>query len=224
MKDVVLIKGNKYGLTIILDEVADFTIIKETLFKKINDAKKFFGQAKVSITFQGRELSDAEQKMLVDIIQEASDLEIICIIDETTEEEIEPKEIMKKTEKIVSLNTAVFHRGTLRSGQELAVDSSIIIMGDVNPGAKVTAKGNIIVIGSLKGYAHAGKGGEESAFVVALDMKPTQIRIGKYIARSPDKFEKVKTEPKIAFLENKQIFIEDINNDIYKELQLINYN
>lgn len=224
MKDVVLIKGNKYGLTIILDEIVDFAVIKETLFKKINDAKKFFGQAKVSITFQGRNLTDDEQKTLVNIIHEASDLEIICIIDEANENLIEPKEFIKKTEKSISWNTAVFHRGTLRSGQEIVVDSSVIILGDVNPGAKVTAKGNIIIIGSLKGYVHAGKGGEKSAFVVALDMKPTQIRIGKVIARSPDKFEKIKTEPKIAFIENNQIFIEDINNDIYKELQLINYN
>ena len=223
MKDVVLIKGNQYGLTVIIDDLVDLNIIKEALFQKISDAKKFFGKSKVSITFQGRDLLDDEQKELVEIIQEASDLEVICILDENSKEDLNSKEILKKNEKVLSLNTAVFHRGTLRSGQELTVETSIIIMGDVNPGAKVTARGNIVVIGSLKGNAHAGKGGEESAFVVALDMKPTQIRIGKYIARSPDKFDKEKTEPKIAFLENKQIFIEDINNDIYKELQLTNY-
>jgi septum site-determining protein MinC len=223
MKDVVLIKGNQYGLTIILDKIVDFVIIKKALYKKINEAKKFFGQAKVSITFKGRDLTDDEQKILVNIIGEASDLEVICIIDDT-EKDLSASKLIRQKEKIVSLNTAIFHRGTLRSGQEIIVDSSIIIMGDVNPGAKVIAKGNVIVVGSLKGYAHAGENGEKSAFVVALDMKPTQIRIGKVIARSPDKFEKAKTEPKIAFLENNQIFIEDINNDIYNELKLINYN
>ena len=51
MKDAVLIKGNRYGLTIILDEIQDFLVIKEALYNKLNDSKKFFGKGKVTITF-----------------------------------------------------------------------------------------------------------------------------------------------------------------------------
>ncbi len=117
---------------------------------------------------------------------------------------------------------AIFHQGTLRSGQELNVDSGIVIIGDVNPGAKVTAQGNIIVIGSLKGYAHAGCGGVDDACVFALNMQPTQIRISRVIARSPDKFSNEPTKPQLAFLEDNRIVIDEIHNSLYKDFTMLN--
>lgn len=79
-----------------------------------------------------------------------------------------------------------FYRGTLRSGQSLESDGSVVVVGDVNPGASVSAKGNVVVLGCAKGYLSAGSGGDDHAFVAALDMQPMQIRIGKHIARSAD--------------------------------------
>lgn len=77
-----------------------------------------------------------------------------------------------------------FYRGTLRSGQSLESDASVVVVGDVNPGASVCAKGNVVVLGCAKGYLSAGCDGDDHAFVAALDMQPMQIRIGKHIARS----------------------------------------
>ena len=62
-----------------------------------------------------------------------------------------------------------------------------MIIGDVNPGAKIIAKGNIVILGSLKGNAYAGAAGDESCFVTALDMDPVQIKIGNVIGRSADR-------------------------------------
>lgn len=59
----------------------------------------------------------------------------------------------------VADNTGEFYKGTLRSGQVLKCDTSIVIIGDVNPGAKIIAKGNIVILGSLKGNAYAGAAG-----------------------------------------------------------------
>ena len=68
----------------------------------------------------------------------------------------------------------------------LETESSVVILGDVNPGGKVVACGNVIVLGSLKGNIFAGASGNENAFVVALDMDPMQIKIADIIARSSD--------------------------------------
>jgi septum site-determining protein MinC len=61
-----------------------------------------------------------------------------------------------------------------------------VICGDVNPGAEVIATGDIIVFGTLRGVAHAGAAGDEDCQIIAINLRPTQIRIAGYIARSPD--------------------------------------
>src|SRR3990172_9923070 len=77
-------------------------------------------------------------------------------------------------------------RRTLRSGQALRHPGSIAVIGDVNPGAEIIAGGNIVVWGRLRGTVHAGALGDENAVVCALDLAPTQLRIGGRITRSPD--------------------------------------
>jgi len=70
----------------------------------------------------------------------------------------------------------------LRSGQLVEHNGDILVLGDVNEGAKVIAAGNIVVMGNLKGYAHAGAIGDDNAVVVAKKMIPQQLRIGHHIA------------------------------------------
>jgi septum site-determining protein MinC len=221
MSDCILIKGNKYGLTIILDENATFDLLKETLGKKISDAKKFFKNAKVAISFKGRVLSDKEQQELIHIITSSSDMEIICIMDDESDNKQISEEISKKDLMDVNDQMAIFHRGTLRSGQQLKVDHSIIIMGDVNPGAKVIAKGNVIILGSLKGTVDAKQYNNQYPFVVALSMNPMQLRIGNIMGRSPDNNYSLADQTQIAYVQDGRICIEALNKDIYKELENI---
>ena len=84
-----------------------------------------------------------------------------------------------------SRRTLSIHR-TLRSGNIVRFDGDIYIFGDVNPGAHVAATGNLVVLGALKGMAHAGAAGEEDAIILAHVMQPTQLRIGRKIAVVPD--------------------------------------
>ena len=112
-----------------------------------------------------------------------------------------------------------FYKGTLRSGQVLESDSSIIILGDVNPGAKILSAGNVVVLGSLKGTVYAGIKGNPNAFVVALEMHPVQIKIGDIIARCADKPKKLSTpETKIAYVDGKNIYIEPLNREVLNDL------
>ena len=78
------------------------------------------------------------------------------------------------------------HQGTLRAGDVLETDASLLVLGDVNPGARVSAAGHVLVWGTLRGVAHAGNAGDAKARIVALQLRPLQLRIADCIARGPD--------------------------------------
>jgi len=78
------------------------------------------------------------------------------------------------------------HRGTLRAGDHLQVEGSLLVLGDVNPGARVSAGGDVRVWGRLRGVAHAGCQGDERARIVALQLRPLQLRIAGAVARGPE--------------------------------------
>ncbi len=78
------------------------------------------------------------------------------------------------------------HRGTLRSGDHLQVEGSLLVLGDVNPGARVSAGGDVRVWGRLRGIAHAGQAGNTAARIVALQLRPLQLRIADAVARGPE--------------------------------------
>ena len=99
--------------------------------------------------------------------------------DDADEESIELK---NEAETLPTL----YIRRTVRSGQSISSDGNIIIIGDVNPGAEVIAKGDITVWGILGGIAHAGSEGNNYSRIRALKLNPVQIRIGDIFARRPD--------------------------------------
>ncbi len=80
----------------------------------------------------------------------------------------------------------VVHQGTLRSGDHLETDGTVLLLGDVNPGARVSARGHVLVWGRLRGTAHAGCHGDTSARIVALQLRPLQLRIAAAVARGPE--------------------------------------
>lgn len=217
----VIIKGNKYGIIVVLNPDVGFEELKELIAEKFKESSKFFENAKMAISFEGRTLTNEEQRDILDIIGKNTDMQIVCVI----ENDPKTEETFRKTleQKLMELenNTGQFYKGILRSGASLEFETSVVIIGDVNHGARVVSKGNIIVLGSLKGTAFAGACGNTNSFVVALDMRPTQIRIADTIARSPDKpVQEEAKEAKIAFLEDGNIYIEPLNKSVLNDIRL----
>lgn len=70
---------------------------------------------------------------------------------------------------------------TLRSGANIRFPGDVIVFGDVNAGAHIEAAGNILVLGSLRGLAHAGAPSDEASVILAFELRPTQLRIGRKI-------------------------------------------
>lgn len=221
MNNSVVIKGNKYGIVVVLSPEVPFDELKLLIAEKFRESSKFFENAKMAISFEGRKLTNEEQREILDIISENADMHIVCIMDNDTELQEKFHKTLDQKLMELSNSTGQFYKGILRSGASLEFETSVIIIGDVNHGARVVSKGNIIILGALKGNAFAGATGNTNAFVVALDMCPTQIRIADTIARSPDKpvKEEVK-EAKIAFLEEGNIYIEPLNKNILQDISL----
>ncbi|HSF31304.1 MAG TPA: septum site-determining protein MinC, partial [Candidatus Tectomicrobia bacterium] len=105
-------------------------------------------------------------------------------------------------------NNALLVKGPLRSGQRVYTEDNLLVFGDVNPGAELIAGGDIIVMGVLRGVAHAGVPDNIAAIIAALSLKPTQLRIGHFISRSPEFQEKHDSGPEIARVDAEQIVVD----------------
>ncbi len=114
------------------------------------------------------------------------------------------KNTLEINNKNLSFSKTHFHQGTVRSGEYLESPGNLLILGDVNPGAKVSAEGNIIIWGRLLGIAHAGSKGNSKATISALQLRPVQLRIAKKVARGP------KEKPQLGIAEQARIHSEEI--------------
>lgn len=262
MKNTVIIKGNRYGISIVLDKDLEFSELLKELAARLEGAEHFFDCDKqLAITFEGRTLSNDELDRILTVIKENSKLNIQYIMDENSELETTFYDIIQSGDTLAEIeeteeitdefpkqdfescvteditnppkenqspetvtdnadNTGMFYKGTLRSGQTLETKGSLVIIGDVNPGATVIAGGNIIVIGALKGSVAAGSNGNYHSFVIALSMEPIQIQIADIIARSPDtkKGSKLRKESMIAAIIDNQIYIESISKAAIQDI------
>ena len=120
---------------------------------------------------------------------------------------VQEQEINKKLLQLESKKKEdILHEGTVRSGERISSNGNLCILGDVNPGAIVSAKKNIYVWGKLLGIAFAGKGGNNRASIASLYLNPLQLRIADVIAIGPN--EKPKNHyPEIALIDNQTISI-----------------
>ena len=138
--------------------------------------------------------------------------EIVEAADEAAKEDTSKKEeIREEIENIFSMdeNVTLFHKGNLRNGTSLEYDGSVVLLGDVNPGAQIKARGNILVLGAIKGTVHAGCLGDRDAFIFALNMKPVQLRIGDIITRFPEEVLKGEIFPEYAYIEDGRIYVSE---------------
>ena len=221
MAQTVMIKSNKYGINLILDPNIAFADLLEAIIEKFKESEKFFKNSKLGISFEGRKLSDEEEQKIIDAITEHTTIEILCVVDNSEESAQKMKaqidaysEAIEREYAKAMSSSGEFYRGTLRSGQVLESEASITILGDVNPGARVTSGGNIVVLGALKGNAQAGIYGDTNCFDL--------------LAKSPDKEKKKRrtavrekkdsNELQIAIAREGNIYIEPVSKKILNNI------
>lgn len=98
--------------------------------------------------------------------------------------------------------TAMLVKQTLRAGQEIRHAGTVVVVGDVNPGATIVAGGDVVVIGHLRGSAWAGAAGDERASIIAFRLRPQQLRIADLITRAPDGGAEEPEAPEVATIQD----------------------
>lgn len=200
----VAFKGSKEGISIYFNRECEYVKLRQQLIMKLEGAKCFFNGAKV-ISIQGKLLTEEEKDEIKEIIHSRFGMIMV-----EKDEEIKKKEMQasKRIFKGIEEGDTKFIRATIRSGQRIKFKGNMVIIGDVNPGGEVVAEGNILVMGALRGLAHAGSSGNEKAFVAAFSLQPTQLRIADVIGRSPDNEPIKPMGPELALIKKGAVVIE----------------
>ncbi len=220
MKSRVVIKSSKAGMTVILDPDCTFQELLAGIATKFRESAKFWGNVQIALMLEGRELTAGEELQIVNTITDNSGIEVLCLIDQDAARIERCEKALNQKLMELSMRTGQFYRGDLHRGESIETEASIVIIGDVLHGARVTAKGNVIILGSLNGTVHAGVAGNEEAVVAALEMSPLQIRIASYARSFGDKGKRLGRGPVLACVENCNICTKPMKKTILSMLNL----
>jgi septum site-determining protein MinC len=226
---VINIKGRADGVLIELGR-GSWTELMEQLSERLRQAAGFFRGGKVTLNVGLRSLQEDELRLVRNVLDQfGMTLGVVRSVSEQTCQAALAFGLaasLDAPDGLVAQPAASNHdtlqhfvyRGNLRSGQILRRRETVVVLGDVNPGAQVVSHGDILVWGRLRGIAHAGAVGDESSIIAALAMEPTQLRIAGLIAILPEEdpslLEKwfsrrsATKRPEIAYITEQQIFVE----------------
>ena len=221
----IQIKGVREGLLVSLGE-GDWPDVKRSLLEQFDQQKDFLRGAKVYLDVGSQILHAVELSMLRDDISErgimlwgvlsnsptteqtAQTLGLATRLSKPSSTTLYRSSAMPDT-KVHEGEAALLVKKTLRSGYSLKHDGHVIVIGDVNPGAEISASGSVVVWGRLRGTVQAGANGDAEAVVCALDLQPMQLRIADHVAAAPPK--RLKPQPEMARLVNGRVVAESWN-------------
>lgn len=213
-------KGIGDGLLVTVPE-GTWSVVRPSLLQAIDERSDFFRGASVALQMADRSLNAAALGGLRD---ELSEREIALTAILSTSEQtrvagadlglalevpgpsIEQDSELEPIESDLVGDEAVLIHRTLRSGHTIRHPGHVAVIGDVNAGAEVVAGGDVVVWGRVRGVVHAGATGNMEAVICALDLAPTQLRIGAQISVSPER--KGKPRPEMAMLKDGQFVAE----------------
>jgi septum site-determining protein MinC len=220
--DTIAIKGTSTGLVITLGDGPMETVLEE-METQLSAKASFFLGGRAALRVGERPLS-AEQLQTIGTLLERSGMSLWAVEGEhpatlvaarelgleTNLRPAEPPAPAQAEQKASDGSAGLIVQQTLRSGQAIRHAGHVCVVGDANPGSEIVAGGNIIVWGRLRGIAHAGAMGDDEAIICALQLMPSQIRIGAHIARPPDRGRAPKS-PEVASVQKDRIVVERWN-------------
>ena len=203
MRNPVGISMKKNEIKIRISEKATHDETIKSLNKKIHALKKLYKTEKTPITVTGKILKNKEIDEVKKIITDEIDVEVTF----DSPKVLGLHGIKKVFEKEVETSETKFYKGSLRSGQKIEFEGSLVIIGDLNGGAEAIAGENIIVLGALRGLAHAGAKGNKKAIIATNMIDCPQLRIAN-VVKELEK-EQLEEQYKFAYInENNEIILE----------------
>lgn len=226
MKQSVIIKSFPNGIVLHLSEADTFEEILQETAIRFRESRDFFKDAKMALSIKGRKLTEEEENTLLNIISKNSDIHILCLVSDDEDTDRMFIKAISETDFSEDGNgnsAGQFYKGTLKNGEVLETEYSIVILGDVYPGSAIISARDIIVLGGLYGEAYAGGNGSDGHYVAALEMSPEKLKIGdfKYHAKEKSKWGiKPKVQPKIAYVKNKKIVMDSLTKELLSDMPL----
>lgn len=227
MKNSVVIKSFPNGIVLHLDPEMPFDTLILDVADKFRESSSFFKDAKMALSIKGRALTDRQEQQILDAISENSNLRIICLVgedDATNQNFVKALQQTDFSDESGTGSEGQFYRGTLKNGQVLETESSIVILGDVYPGSAIISAKDIIVLGGLFGKAYAGGNGNKNHYVTALEMAPEKLKIGDFKYKAKEKTSKwsikPKVQPKIAYVKDEKVIMDSLTKELLSELPI----
>lgn len=188
------IKGLRDGLLITVQD-GEWLALEPALLEQIRAQQAFFRGARIALDVGSQILRVNDLVALRDRLSEQG-VSLWAVLSEspTTEKTAQllglatriskprPEEARQFAIEDLGDETALFLSKTLRSGTRIEFPGHVVIFGDVNPGAEIVAEGNVLVWGRVRGMIHAGAKGNTAAYICALDLSPTQLRIASEVS------------------------------------------
>ncbi|HCI73824.1 MAG TPA: hypothetical protein DHV42_04705 [Lachnospiraceae bacterium] len=242
------LKSTQYALTLVMDPASPFETILEDVRKKFLSSARFFKGAQMALEFSGKQLSPSEQSEVVSAITQSCGLEIICILEK--DEEAEQAQYTAITEVLKDRSVPkspgqesvpgrgqdpmakgtgpenagyadVLH-GTVKNGQKVLSDRSVLILGDVEPLAEVSCAGSVFVAGCALGTLRAGLGDNAHSFAAALVLKPQNLEVcghrGITGIRKKTMDDSYSISPQAAFVEDGHLKLTGISGKMWSHL------
>ncbi len=191
MRNPVGINMKKDEIVIRVSEKATHDETIECLNKKIPALKKLYKTEKTPICVTGKILKNKEIEEIKKIITDEIDVDVRF----DSPKILGLHGIKKVFEKEIEISETKFYKGSLRSGQKIEFEGSLVILGDLNGGAEAISGENIVILGALRGLAHAGAKGNKKAIIAANSIECPQLRIANVVKE----FEKDQLEEQYKF-------------------------
>ena len=177
MKSCVSINLKKDYVVLKIAEEAEQAAIIDSLEKKLPELKKLYKDEEMPIMVKGKVIKNKEMDEISNIIKLHLDVEVTF----DTPKSLGLHTITKTFNTDLAISETKFYKGSIRSGKKLEIEGTTVVIGDVNSGAEVIASENIIVMGKLRGLAHAGAKGNKNAIIAASQIDTVQLRIANVV-------------------------------------------
>ena len=204
MKPGVTIKGTKDGLLFLLDETRPFSALLDEIRHKLEHVSSQIWDGPdtpVLIKLGRRQITREEEKELRQVFSIRKNLIVRSI-------EAEGMHYLADSSTGIKLLC-----GTIRSGQVLDHRGDLLFSGRrQSRGGCIRSTGSVYALGALRGLAHAGSEGDESAIVAASVFRPTQLRIADVISRPPDEWDESEVGMRFAYLLDAQIAVDSVHD------------